>query len=446
MFTRNRWQAPEVPKLTTSEQIEDYLRKLKTSLSNWLDDLNRPGAVEITPSQIKSTTASPIRLGRDSSGLGDIEEIAGSGGSSITVSDSPLVLGRYSGGSGDVEELSFGTGLQVDSGTGEITVVGAGGSAAALRSSSADTTTDGDDAGGWIVHPSSDDNPRIFTIDSNANVPYALGTAIKFLNRANGLQIKLASDTLIVPWQGSSSGLMLSPNQEANAMKIGTTEWLVTTNPPGPQGTVGLWFNDNAANGTTTFADQSIYARTLTGSGAGASYTNSNPPTGMTTSANFSSADVSMAGWDGTYFAYGDCTLEGYMRPTSVTGSHVIMEFRGIQPNQSLVLFTSGTALVTNYDNATKITGGTIVINTWVHFALSRVNQVMKLFLGGTQIGSTISDNTPYFGVSSKVIVGRDHLAGTAFAGQMASVRFTRGWARYTSNFTPPSLPLSTSA
>jgi hypothetical protein len=38
------------------------------------------------------------------------------------------------------------------------------------------------DAGKHIYHPSADTTARTFTIDSNANVAYPIGTAITFVN------------------------------------------------------------------------------------------------------------------------------------------------------------------------------------------------------------------------------------------------------------------------
>jgi hypothetical protein len=52
------------------------------------------------------------------------------------------------------------------------------------------------DAGKHILHPTADNNARTFTIDSNANVAYPLGTAITFINQINTVTIAITSDTM----------------------------------------------------------------------------------------------------------------------------------------------------------------------------------------------------------------------------------------------------------
>src|SRR6185312_6195265 len=57
------------------------------------------------------------------------------------------------------------------------------------NSQSANYTTVLGDAGKHIYHPSGDNNARTFTIDSNANVAYPVGTTITFVNEINTLTI-----------------------------------------------------------------------------------------------------------------------------------------------------------------------------------------------------------------------------------------------------------------
>jgi len=97
------------------------------------------------------------------------------------------------------------------------------------NSQSAAYTTVAADAGKCIFHPASDANARTFTIDSNANVPYALGTVIQFINMsANNVTIAITSDTLTWAQGGSSGSRTLAQYGVANCTKIGTTQWLLT--------------------------------------------------------------------------------------------------------------------------------------------------------------------------------------------------------------------------
>lgn len=96
------------------------------------------------------------------------------------------------------------------------------------NSQSAAYTTVLSDAGKHIFHPSSDNNARTFTIDSNANVAYPLGTVITFVNKINTVTIAITSDTLTWAEDGTTGSRTLAANGIATAIKIATTEWLIS--------------------------------------------------------------------------------------------------------------------------------------------------------------------------------------------------------------------------
>ena len=84
------------------------------------------------------------------------------------------------------------------------------------------------DSGKHILHPSSDNNARTFTIDSNANVAYPVGTALTFVNQINTVTIAITSDTLTLAGVGSTGSRTLAANGIATAIKIATTSWLIS--------------------------------------------------------------------------------------------------------------------------------------------------------------------------------------------------------------------------
>ena len=90
-------------------------------------------------------------------------------------------------------------------------------------------TTVAADAGKCIFHPASDANARTFTIDSNANVPYAIGTVIQFINMTSQVvTIAINTDTLTWSTGGTSGSRTLAQWGVANCIKIATTQWLIT--------------------------------------------------------------------------------------------------------------------------------------------------------------------------------------------------------------------------
>lgn len=98
------------------------------------------------------------------------------------------------------------------------------------QSKSAAYTTVLSDAGKHILHPIADNNARTFTIDSNANVPYAIGTVITFINLINTVTISITSDTMYLVGSGSTGNRTLAAYGMASAVKVGTTSWVISGN------------------------------------------------------------------------------------------------------------------------------------------------------------------------------------------------------------------------
>lgn len=84
------------------------------------------------------------------------------------------------------------------------------------------------DSGKHILHPTADNNARTFTIDSNANVPYPVGTTIMFINQINTVTIAIASDTLTLAGLGSTGNRSLAANGMATALKVTSTSWVIS--------------------------------------------------------------------------------------------------------------------------------------------------------------------------------------------------------------------------
>jgi len=98
------------------------------------------------------------------------------------------------------------------------------------NSQSAAYTTVLADAGKHILHPSADTTARTFTIASNASVAYPIGTAITFVNQVSAgvLTIAIATDTMRLAGEGTTGSRTLDPNGIATALKITSTQWLIS--------------------------------------------------------------------------------------------------------------------------------------------------------------------------------------------------------------------------
>jgi hypothetical protein len=98
------------------------------------------------------------------------------------------------------------------------------------NSKSAAYTTVLSDAGLAIYHPAADTTARTWTIDSNANVAYAVGTCITFVNEhgAGVITIAIASDTMRLAGTGTTGSRTLAADGIATAYKMTSTSWLIS--------------------------------------------------------------------------------------------------------------------------------------------------------------------------------------------------------------------------
>jgi len=97
------------------------------------------------------------------------------------------------------------------------------------NSRSAAYTTVLADNGKMIYHPGTDTTARTWTIDSNANVAYPVGSCITFINdtSAGTITIAITSDTLVLAGAGTTGSRTLAANGVATACKMTTTRWMI---------------------------------------------------------------------------------------------------------------------------------------------------------------------------------------------------------------------------
>lgn len=96
------------------------------------------------------------------------------------------------------------------------------------NSNSANYTTVLADSGKHILHPTADNNARTFTIDSNANVAYPVGTVLTFVNQINTVTISITSDTMTLMGAGTTGSRTLAASGIATALKVSSTGWVIS--------------------------------------------------------------------------------------------------------------------------------------------------------------------------------------------------------------------------
>lgn len=138
----------------------------------------------------------------------------------------------------------------------------------------------------------------------------------------------------------------------------------------------------------------------------------------------------------------GDFTIEGWLYTTTVaTGRKTICATRTSASDTTTGRFSvyANTANLEFFSaSANVVFGGTISTNTWTHFAVTRSSGNVRLFLSGTQVGSTTS-YTASLPSNLALTVGGNAAGTESWNGYLDELRITKGYARYVANFTVPS-------
>lgn len=204
----------------------------------------------------------------------------------------------------------------------------------------------------------------------------------------------------------------------------------------------------DGTNGGTTFTDQKSHAITRNGSillssthakfGATSGQLISASSQYLTCAAsadfNLGSGDWTIEAW--VYFATGANGTTQYLcdlRPASTGGTYPEIGFESAGQIRFLV---GGTQQIIGTGGEFATAGS--AINNWVHVAACKSSGSTKLFVSGSQVGSTFTDSNTY-GSSAQLFIGASSFANGFLNAWVDDFRITKGVARYTSNFTPPS-------
>jgi hypothetical protein len=150
-------------------------------------------------------------------------------------------------------------------------------------------------------------------------------------------------------------------------------------------------------------------------------------------------------------FAYGtgDFTIEFWFYMSAVAGSgnyYVLFDGRPSTTSGAYVNITINNATPESYVNgALVISGSALSAGIWYHFAYARSGSSTKMFINGTQVGSTYTDTTNYINGADRPVIGTNgfNVAQYNFNGYISNVRIVKGTAVYTSAFTPSTTPLT---
>ena len=147
---------------------------------------------------------------------------------------------------------------------------------------------------------------------------------------------------------------------------------------------------------------------------------------------------LQMSANDDFGFQQGDFTIEFWLYAQSVTGTQTLFDMRaGIANDNPPHMFLDGTTVKYSTAGTTRISGGTVSLNTWHHIAVSRFAGYTRMYLDGTQIGTTYTDNNDY-GETKPIKFGADHAVANFLTGHLDDLHIAT-FARYqTGSYTVP--------
>lgn len=198
------------------------------------------------------------------------------------------------------------------------------------------------------------------------------------------------------------------------------------------------------ANGGTTFTDERGHTF---GRQYSALTTVTSDFKAGTASINFPGTDfltsADNADWE---FAAGDFTIELFAKASSYAGS-IFNKRAGTGTAafsvQSETLYMSSNGAT--YDIASAVSLGTFTTGSWIHLALSRSGSNIRFFMNGA-LAATVSSASAITNNAGALQFGGTDNGGSitdAFTGKMDEIRVTKGVARYTAAFTPPTAPFA---
>jgi hypothetical protein len=207
---------------------------------------------------------------------------------------------------------------------------------------------------------------------------------------------------------------------------------------------VSLLLHGDGTNGSTTIIDSSPSPKTVTAvgnaqistaqskfGGSSIAFDGTEDALSIPPSTNFDFANNSFTLECFIYLA-GSGTRTIYSQRVGPSGGGVTLR---IEDNNTLRAFTAGATLGDNIVSSSAISS-----STWTHVAVTRTNQKYNLWIGGISNGVSGPNSLPLpAGIAP--LIGQRPQSAEFFNGYIDDLRITKGVARYTANFTPPTAP-----
>jgi len=199
-------------------------------------------------------------------------------------------------------------------------------------------------------------------------------------------------------------------------------------------------------NGTNAgIIDKSQTAETLTLNGDAKSSTSQTKYLSSSIALDGTGDYIDIVPSSSEFFDFGtaDFTIEFWMYLTNVSGEKILLESRAGHTDAGMLIMLNSGVIKTLTSGAVRTTGGTtIAADTWYYVAVVRDSTSLRTYLNGTEESGSASYNSAITAPFSKFRLGARFDGANPPAGYFSDVRVTKGLARYTANFTPPTAAL----
>ena len=226
--------------------------------------------------------------------------------------------------------------------------------------------------------------------------------------------------------------------------------WLITGSQPVPVdpvfNNVSLLLHGNGTNGSTTITDSSPTPKTVTAVGNAQISTAQSKFGGSSIAFDGTGDYLTIPSNSAFNFELGDFCVETWVYVTAYTpgGTDVICStYLNSVIGWTLGIF-AGTGKfygAAGGDGAQINDPNTLITNQWVHLAFTRSGSTLRFFVNGLLSGTPRSYSTSMSSTSSLHIGTNVGGGPLSLNGYIDDLRITKGVARYTANFTPPSAP-----
>ena len=223
------------------------------------------------------------------------------------------------------------------------------------------------------------------------------------------------------------------------AVPVGTT----TVDVYYPQTSLLMHFN--GTNGSTTMTDSSKNNLTVTSNNGTAITTAQSKFGGSSVFFDGTNDYLSIANNSALNLSGGSYTIECWIRPSgNYANYNCIIAKRSAGGSAWQVYLRITTGYLSFYDGTERISSVAPTANVWSHIAAVYNGSTINLYLNGVSVLSTAIANTDY---NTSIYIGEAVPSyNEYFIGYIDELRITKGIARYTGNFTPPTTQFLDSA